>query len=127
LAHDLDSPDPLPIAEPLDAPVSFETIEHTREDYWLHKFRSCLRPGGLLVMSAQLAPGDRRIADGNPHHPRLYTSTEFVDLLTGLGNVTWGEGLPQARRLDDISKRLGRGAGLDVVPCTLRREADGSR
>ena len=73
---------PLPDAS-LDVVVSFETLEHLREqDRFLAELKRVLRPGGLLVISTP----DRDIysplgAPPNPYHVLELTRPEFTSLL----------------------------------------------
>ena len=67
----------------VDAVVSFETLEHLRDqERFLAEIRRVLRPGGLLLISTP----DRHVysAPGqppNPYHCRELTVPEFHDLL----------------------------------------------
>jgi len=73
---------PLPDAA-FDVVVSFETLEHLRDqEQFLSEIRRVLRPGGLLILSTP----DREIYSGpgmtpNPFHVRELNRAEFEDLL----------------------------------------------
>lgn len=110
-------------AEPCDAVVFLQTIEHMREpERVLEHFRSLLRPGGVVYVSTPnlltLAPEGAEKSD-NPWHIREYRVEEF----RALCEATFGRvellGLFHARKLrlhelairrlgwDAIHRRLG--------------------
>jgi len=72
----------LPLAnQSFDAVVSFETIEHLRDQRkFLRECQRVLRPGGLLICSTP-----NRTMNGwknrNPHHVREFTAAEFAGFL----------------------------------------------
>jgi len=67
--------------ESVDLVVSFETLEHLREqDKFLNECRRVLRPGGRFICSTPNLAISRWSA-GNPHHVREFYPGEFSDLV----------------------------------------------
>jgi 2-polyprenyl-3-methyl-5-hydroxy-6-metoxy-1,4-benzoquinol methylase len=110
-------------AEPCDAIVFLQTIEHVQDpDAVLEHFASMLAPGGVVFVSTPnvltlAPPGAQR--SGNPWHVREYRPGEFRDLCAAhFGHVEL-HGLFHARKLavhqvaierlgwDAIHRRLG--------------------
>ena len=61
-------------AEPFDAIVSFETIEHVPDpEALLDNFVRLLKPGGLLIASVPVTPS----VDVNPFHLHDFTASSF--------------------------------------------------
>jgi SAM-dependent methyltransferase len=109
-------------AEPCDAVVFLQTIEHVQDaGAILEHFKSMLDPGGSVFVSTPnlltLAPPGAEKSD-NPWHVKEYRAEEFRSLCEGhFGNVEL-HGLFHARKLraheiaiglgwDSIHKRLG--------------------
>jgi SAM-dependent methyltransferase len=73
-------------APPLDLPsntfdwvVSFQVIEHIRDDFaFLDEVRRVLRPGGRFIVTTPNAPAS---LTRNPWHVREYTAGEFSSLM----------------------------------------------
>jgi 2-polyprenyl-3-methyl-5-hydroxy-6-metoxy-1,4-benzoquinol methylase len=100
-------------AEPCDAVVFLQTIEHVEDpDAVLRHLRSLLRPGGTAYVSTPnvltLAPeGAER--SGNPWHVKEYRAEEFRALCERTFDRARLLGLFHARRLraHDLALRLG--------------------
>jgi 2-polyprenyl-3-methyl-5-hydroxy-6-metoxy-1,4-benzoquinol methylase len=110
-------------AEPCDAVVFLQTIEHVRDpDAVLEHFKAMLAPGGLVVVSTPnvltlAPPGEERSA--NPWHVREYRPAEFAALCAAHFAHVELHGLFHARKLalhqvavdrlgwDGIHRRLG--------------------
>lgn len=70
-----------------DTIISFETIEHVRDDgVFLKNLESMLNPGGILVLSTPFGPG-RGKPCGQKFHRHQYTREEFEVMLRHLGEV----------------------------------------
>jgi SAM-dependent methyltransferase len=68
----------------MDAVVSFETIEHIKDQHkFLHECRRVLRPGGLLVCSTPNR-AISRWSKNNPFHVHELTLGEFKQLVETL-------------------------------------------
>ena len=109
-------------AEPCDAVVFLQTIEHVREPKAvLDHFRSILRPGGTAYVSTPnvltLAPPGAE-KSGNPWHVKEYRASEFRDLCEASFDHVELLGLFHARKLrvhewaiergwDSLHPRLG--------------------
>jgi SAM-dependent methyltransferase len=64
-----------------EAVLSFETVEHIRDDRrYVEEMSRVLRPGGWLVLSTPRAP-TRDAVPQNPYHLREYTWEQLVRLL----------------------------------------------
>lgn len=67
------------IRQKFDCIVSFETIEHIREDSrFLANLKRCLKPKGLLIISS---PNGKTGRLSSPYHVREYSLPEFRSLL----------------------------------------------
>ena len=100
-------------AEPCDAVVFLQTIEHVHEpERVLEHFRSMLRPGGTAYVSTPnlltLAPEGAEKSD-NPWHLREYRAEEFRELCASVFDHVELFGLFHARRLraHELALRLG--------------------
>jgi SAM-dependent methyltransferase len=70
---------PLPYADAsFDSVVSFQVIEHIRDDgYFLKEIHRVLRPGGIALLTT---PNRPQSLSRNPWHIREYTATELAAL-----------------------------------------------
>jgi 2-polyprenyl-3-methyl-5-hydroxy-6-metoxy-1,4-benzoquinol methylase len=100
-------------AEPCDAVVFLQTIEHVRDaGAILEHFRSMLAPGGVAYVSTPnlltLAPPGAEKSD-NPWHLREYRAAEFRALCDGCFERVEMLGLFHARKLraHEIALKLG--------------------
>jgi SAM-dependent methyltransferase len=100
-------------AEPCDAVVFLQTIEHVQDaDAILEHFKSMLAPGGVAYISTPnlltLAPPGAEKSD-NPWHVREYRAAEFRDLCEAHFERVEVFGLFHARKLraHEIAIRLG--------------------
>jgi SAM-dependent methyltransferase len=90
-------------AEPCDAVVFLQTIEHVRDPgAVLEHFKAMLAPGGVVFVSTPnvltlAPPGEAR--SGNPWHVREYRPDEFRDLCTAHFRSVELLGLFHARKL----------------------------
>jgi SAM-dependent methyltransferase len=90
-------------AEPCDAVVFLQTIEHVRDPgAVLDHFKAMLAPGGAVFVSTPnvltlAPPGQER--SGNPWHVREYRPDEFRDLCTAHFRSVELHGLFHARKL----------------------------
>jgi 2-polyprenyl-3-methyl-5-hydroxy-6-metoxy-1,4-benzoquinol methylase len=90
-------------AEPCDAVVFLQTIEHVRDpDAVLEHFKAMLAPGGVVFVSTPnvltlAPPGSDR--SGNPWHVREYRPDAFRDLCTAHFRSVELLGLFHARKL----------------------------
>ncbi|MFZ2537586.1 MAG: class I SAM-dependent methyltransferase [Oscillospiraceae bacterium] len=70
-----------------DTVISFETIEHLKEDAkFVRNLQGLLKPDGALIISTPLGRG-RGIACSDPFHVHQYKEEEFIDLLNCFGSV----------------------------------------
>ena len=70
-----------------DTVISFETIEHLKNDVmFVQNLHKMLKPNGTLVISTPFGRG-RGIPCSNPFHIHQYKEEEFADLLKGFGEV----------------------------------------
>lgn len=94
--------------ESYDAVCAFQVIEHVEQPFDLARdMLACLRPGGLLMLSAPTWPS-RLIAIPNmvmnapPHHLHLWSPAAFTRLAARLGvEVVEARVLPPTRGLND--------------------------
>ena len=100
-------------AEPCDAVVFLQTIEHVeRPEAVLGHFRSLLAPGGVAYVSTPnvltLAPPGAA-KSGNPWHVREYRADEFRELCEGTFDYVELFGLRHAGKLraHEVALRLG--------------------
>ncbi|MCK8828471.1 class I SAM-dependent methyltransferase [Natroniella acetigena] len=64
-----------------DTIVSFETVEHIKEDYkFISNLNKLLKDGGQLIISTPFGRG-RDKECSNPYHYRQYTEEEFREML----------------------------------------------
>lgn len=78
---------PLPFSDAtFDCVISFQVIEHIREDRrFVQEIRRVLKPGGRLILST---PNRLMSLTRNPWHVREYTAEEFSALLSeGFGRI----------------------------------------
>lgn len=72
-----------------DTIVSFETLEHVKEeDIFMSNIYDMLKPGGTLILSTPFGEG-RGIKCGSPFHVHQLTEEEFKDLFHKYEDVTF--------------------------------------
>ncbi len=70
-----------------DTIVSFETVEHIKEDYqFVNNLKRLLKDEGRLIISTPFGRG-RDKGCANPYHYRQYIEEEFKELLTPFSKV----------------------------------------
>ncbi|MEW9671710.1 class I SAM-dependent methyltransferase [Ammoniphilus sp. 3BR4] len=70
-----------------DVILSFETIEHVKEDQiFMDHLYQMLKPGGTLVLSSPFGRG-RGMPTNEPYHFHQFTPEEFEDLFTRFSDV----------------------------------------
>lgn len=70
-----------------DTILSFETIEHLREDQlFMRSLQQLLKPGGTLVLSSPFGLGRGKPCN-SPFHFHQYTKQEFYELFTDFAQV----------------------------------------
>lgn len=70
-----------------DVILSFETIEHVKEDQiFMDHLYQMLKPGGTLVLSSPFGRG-RGMPTSEPYHFHQFTPEEFEDLFTRFSDV----------------------------------------
>jgi SAM-dependent methyltransferase len=100
-------------AEPFDAVVFLQTIEHVQDPVAvLEHFRSLLSPGGVAYVSTPnvltlAPPGEAR--SGNPWHVREYRAGEFEKLCRSVFDEVELLGLFHARKLRVHQRALSLG------------------
>jgi SAM-dependent methyltransferase len=110
-------------AEPCDAVVFLQTIEHVRDPgAVLEHFKAMLAPGGLVVVSTPnvltlAPPGEER--SGNPWHVREYRPEEFRDLCHAHFAGVELHGVFHARKLAVHQVAIER-LGWDAIHARLR-------
>lgn len=99
-----------PAGKTFDKIVSFETIEHLKDDrLFLRHLASRLKPGGVLFVSAPNA--DVIDVRDNPWHERHYTPSEFFNLLADQFSF-----VSEFTQIDN-GIRKGRGGDNNVLVC----------
>lgn len=72
-----------------DTIVSFETLEHIKEEeLLLQNYYNLLNPGGILIVSTPFGKG-RNIECGQPFHVHQLTPDEFRGLFSNYSNVSY--------------------------------------
>ncbi len=100
-----------PAGQKYNAIVSFETIEHLKDDKgFLRIISGMLLPGGLFFVSAPNAEVLK--AEDNPWHERHYTPAEFHDLLASF--FRYVTDFTQI----DCGVRKGRGGDNNILVCS---------
>lgn len=70
-----------------DTIISFETIEHIKDDRgFMDQLEKLLNPGGILILSTPFGLG-RGIPSKQPFHHQQLTKEEFRELFTSYANV----------------------------------------
>lgn len=91
-------------AEPFDAIVSFETIEHVPDhEALLDNFVRLLAPGGLLIASVPVTPS----VDVNPFHLHDFTASSFRRMFVRRG-FTEVASLPQRQPYQPLKMLAGK-------------------
>lgn len=108
---DLQKNETYPKGEKYDKIISFETIEHLKEDKcFLELLSARLKKGGLLFISAPNS--DIMDASQNPWHERHYTPLEFKNILAGYFKY-----IEEFTQIEN-GIRKGRGGDNNILVCS---------